>query len=101
MEIQLKNLFKCYGDFTAVEDLNLTIPSGQITAFLGPNGAGKTTTIKMMVGLITPTHGSVLMDGSEFYSDPVRFKKILSYVPDFPFLYDRLKGWKHIRLFVQ
>jgi ABC-2 type transport system ATP-binding protein len=90
--IHLCRLTKRFGSFTAVDRLDLEIPAGKVTAFLGPNGAGKTTTIKMMTGLLFPTSGDLLIDGDDFCADPIRVKKIMSYVPDFPFVYERLTG---------
>lgn len=88
--IRLENVTKQFGSLTAVDDLSLEIPRGEFFVVLGPNAAGKTTTIKMMVGLLRPTHGAVFLGGINIQENPVTAKKILSYVPDFPFLYDKL-----------
>ncbi|MBV9462773.1 MAG: ABC transporter ATP-binding protein [Verrucomicrobiae bacterium] len=86
----LENISKTFGTLKAVDHLSLEVPEGQFLAFLGPNGAGKTTTIKMLVGLLKPTSGRALLGGHDMQSSPVAAKKLISYVPDFPFLYDKL-----------
>ncbi len=88
--IQVDQVTKEFGAVRAVCDLTLRIPRGQLYCFLGPNGAGKTTTIKMMTGLLRPTRGSVRIGGVDLREDPVSAKKITGYIPDFPFLYERL-----------
>ncbi len=90
--IELKNLHKKFGSFTAVDNLNLTVESGKFFGFLGPNGAGKTTTIKMMTGLYQPTSGSCLIDGFDIQARPLKAKRSFGYVPDQPYLYERLTG---------
>jgi ABC-2 type transport system ATP-binding protein len=90
--IQLQNVSKCYGNKTAVAGLSLDIPAGELFAFLGPNGAGKTTTIKMMCGLLFPTTGRVLIGGHDLQTDGERARQLLSFVPDTPFLYEKLTG---------
>ena len=95
--IELQNLVKEFGDLTAVDDLSLTVPSGEFFVVLGPNAAGKTTTIKMLVGLITPTRGQVKVCGLDVQHDPMEVRRRLAYVPDFPFLYDKLTPWEFFR----
>ncbi len=90
--IKLDHVSKQYGSKTAVFDLSLDIAAGELFAFLGPNGAGKTTTIKMMCGLLFPTSGSVLIGGHDLRHDGDRARQLLSYVPDQPFLYEKLTG---------
>jgi ABC-2 type transport system ATP-binding protein len=90
--IQLEHVSKQYGAKTAVRDLTLDIAAGELFAFLGPNGAGKTTTIKMMVGLLFPTSGVVRIGGYNLAADGDRARQLLSYVPDQPFLYEKLTG---------
>ncbi len=90
--IKFMGLTKQYGDFTAVDNLNLEIRPGKIFGFLGPNGAGKTTTIKMMVGLLKPERGTVSVDGLDIVKETTEVKKITGYVPEQPFLYERLTG---------
>jgi ABC-2 type transport system ATP-binding protein len=89
--IRTEQLTKRYGSLVAVNDLNLDIPQGQFFAFLGPNGAGKTTTIKLLAGLLKPTSGRAFIGGYDIQLDPVEARKIISYVPDMPFLYDKLE----------
>jgi ABC-2 type transport system ATP-binding protein len=88
--IQAINLSKQFGDLRAVERLNLDIKQGEFFAFLGPNAAGKTTTIKMLTGLLRPSSGSCSVCGHDLQKEPEAAKSLLSYVPDFPFLYDKL-----------
>jgi ABC-2 type transport system ATP-binding protein len=88
--IELENVSKDFGEVHAVRDLNLTINAGELFCFLGPNGAGKTTTIKMMCGLLRPTRGAIRFGGVDISRDPVAARRVTGYIPDFPFLYDRL-----------
>ena len=90
--IELENVTKRYGTKLAVENLNLTIAKGELFAFLGPNGAGKTTTIKMICGLLFPTSGIVRVGGFDVQKDGDRARQLLSYVPDQPYLYEKLTG---------
>lgn len=90
--IEIQDLTKRYGDFTAVDGLSLTAAAGEIFGFLGPNGAGKTTTIRIVAGLSLPTSGSVTVNGIDVVHDAVRAKSILGYVPDRPYLYEKLTG---------
>jgi ABC-2 type transport system ATP-binding protein len=88
--IRLEALAKHFGLLRAVDGLDLEIPQGEFFAFLGPNAAGKTTTIKMICGLLKPTSGRVFVGGHDMQREPERAKAQLAYVPDFPFLYDKL-----------
>lgn len=88
----LKDLVKNFGSFTAVNKINLEIRSGELYGFLGPNGAGKTTTIKMITGLLSPTSGKIFLDGIDMWQKPVESKFKIGYIPDLPFLYDKLTG---------
>src|SRR6516225_6392134 len=90
--IHLDRVTKQYGRKTAVQELSLDIPAGELFAFLGPNGAGKTTTIKMMCGLLFPTTGRVLLGGFDVQKQGDRARPLLSYVPDQPYLYEKLTG---------
>ncbi len=90
--IVLKGMRKDYGDFTAVHDLNLEVDRGEIFTFLGPNGAGKTTTIKVLTGLLKPTRGHVQIMGYDIQKQPVEAKKRIGYIPDHPYLYEKLTG---------
>ena len=90
--IEIRELTKKYGEFTAVNGLSLRAEAGQIFGFLGPNGAGKTTTIRIISGLSLPTSGTVLVNGVDVAEDPVRAKSVMGYVPDRPYLYEKLTG---------
>lgn len=90
--IQLEHLTKRYGSFTAVDDLNLQLSEGEIFGFLGPNGAGKTTTIRMMMGLLKPTAGHIRLGGHDLATAPLAAKAISTFVPDRPFVYEKLTG---------
>ena len=95
--IRLENLTKRFGDMVAVDHLNLDIPAGELFVFVGPNGAGKTTTIKMIAGLLRPTEGRVILCGHDVQKDYIEARSLLSYVPDQPFLYDKLTGREFLR----
>jgi ABC-2 type transport system ATP-binding protein len=90
--IELDHLTKKFGIFHAVRDLCLRVPPGEIFGFLGPNGAGKTTTIRMMAGLMKPTSGRILLDRKDMAREPEEAKAILGYIPDRPYLYEKLTG---------
>ncbi len=90
--IELKNLTKKYGDFTAVDHVNLEVRPGEILGFIGPNGAGKTTTIKMMAGILKPTEGTAQICGHDILHEPLEAKRTFGFIPDRPFLYERLTG---------
>ncbi len=95
--IQATQLTKHFGEKLAVAPLDLDIPEGTFFCFLGPNGAGKTTTIKMMTGLLRPSGGTVSIGGINVQEDPVAAKRCMGYVPDHPFLYDKLTGREFMR----
>jgi ABC-2 type transport system ATP-binding protein len=90
--IELVHVTKRYGTKLAVDDLSLTVPAGELFAFLGPNGAGKTTTIKMLCGLLFPTSGEVRVGGFDVQKQGDQSRQLISYVPDQPFLYEKLTG---------
>jgi ABC-2 type transport system ATP-binding protein len=90
--ITFENLTKTYSGRKAVDDLNLQISQGTIFGFIGPNGAGKTTTIKMMAGVLKPTKGRILINGLDIAKEPSRAKMIIGFIPDRPFLYEKLSG---------
>jgi ABC-2 type transport system ATP-binding protein len=90
--IVCQGLTKTFGALRAVDNLNLTIRAGELFGFLGPNGAGKTTTIKMMTGLLRPSAGTAVIAGYDIQTEPLRAKSILGYIPDNPFLYEKLTG---------
>ena len=88
--IQLEHVEKRYGDFVAVQPLNLHVRSGEVFGFLGPNGAGKTTTIRMLAGVLQPSAGRILIDGLDVSKEPVQSRRIVGYIPDRPYLYEKL-----------
>ena len=90
--LKIENLTKKFGNYTAVNSINIHIKEGELFGFLGPNGAGKTTTIKMIVGLYAPTSGEIHFNGMDIKSDPIEVKKIFGYVPDQPYMYEKLTG---------
>jgi ABC-2 type transport system ATP-binding protein len=99
--IELIHVVKRFGELTAVNDISLTVPRGEFFAVLGPNAAGKTTTIKMLVGLIKPTSGSARVGGFDVQTHPLEARRRLAYVPDFPFLYEKLTPWEFLRFMAQ
>jgi len=88
--IEIKNLSRFFGGLRAVDDISFTVDSGSITGFLGPNGAGKTTTMRMMVGYLQPTKGSILLDGKSIYEDPIATSTKIGYLPEHNPLYDEM-----------
>src|ERR1041384_5832324 len=99
--IELVQLAKKFGTLTAVAGIDLVIPRGEFFAVLGPNAAGKTTTIKILTGLIKPTTGTAKVGGFAVQKHPLEARRRLAYVPDFPFLYDKLTPWEFIRFTAQ
>ena len=95
--IQTKGLSKNFGALRAVDHLDLDVAQGEFFAFLGPNGAGKTTSIKMLAGLLRPSDGWVRVAGYDIQKDATAAKRLISYVPDFPFLYDKLTPREFLR----
>jgi ABC-2 type transport system ATP-binding protein len=90
--IELQDVTKKFGSFTAVDNISLKVEAGQFFGFLGPNGAGKTTTIKMLTGLYEPTKGHCFVNGHDVHWDPLPAKRSFGYVPDQPYLYEKLTG---------
>ncbi len=92
--LKLQGISKSYnkGAVKAVDNISLDIKSGEIFGFLGPNGAGKTTTLKMIVGLLKPDQGTIIVDGINAWEEPLKVKSMISYVPDNPEIYEKLKG---------
>lgn len=88
--ISIQNLNKSFGALQAVNNLSLIIPAGELFCFLGPNGAGKTTTIKMLTGLMRPDSGTIRIGGFNIGTQSVEAKRIMGYIPDMPFLYEKL-----------
>lgn len=95
--ITTNGLTKKYGDLVAVDQLELYVRKGEIFGFLGPNGAGKTTTIKMIVGMLQPTAGNIFIDGIDAIKRPLQAKAILGYIPDRPYLYEKLTAIEFLR----
>ncbi len=95
--IRLENLTKHYGSFVAVDDLSLEVPSGVLYGFLGPNGAGKTTTLRIIAGILRPTRGRAFLGGDDVHQNPLSAKARLGFIPDRPFVYDKLTGAEFLR----
>jgi len=95
--IKLESVSKSYGDHEAVENLSLHVPAGELFGFLGPNGAGKTTTIKMIAGLLQPSSGRIVLAGHDLALAPVAAKQVLGFIPDRPFLYEKLSALEFLR----
>jgi ABC-2 type transport system ATP-binding protein len=95
--IAIHDLVKRYGGFIAVDGVSLEVPRGQIHGFLGPNGAGKTTTIRMIAGLLKPSSGRILVNGHDLGAEPERAKASLGFIPDRPFIYEKLTAGEFLR----
>ncbi len=95
--IAVEGLVKRFGAFTAVDDVSLSVAPGEIHGFLGPNGAGKTTTIRIIAGLLKPTAGRVLIGGHDLAEHPEAAKASLGFIPDRPFVYEKLTAGEFLR----
>jgi len=95
--IELIHLVKRFGELVAVDDISLEVPRGQFFAVLGPNAAGKTTTLKILAGLMRPSSGTARVGGFDVETHPLEARKRMAFVPDFPFLYDKLTPWEFLR----
>jgi ABC-2 type transport system ATP-binding protein len=95
--IEVQHVTKRYGRVTAVDDVSFRVERGEILGFLGPNGAGKTTTMRMIAGILQPTSGSVLVGGIDMLSRPLEAKARIGFIPDRPFVYDKLTGGEFLR----
>jgi ABC-2 type transport system ATP-binding protein len=95
--IKLVDLTKVYRGFKAVDHLQLEVDAGRVFGFIGPNGAGKTTTIKMMAGVLKPTAGQILIDGMDIATQPAAVKGCVGFIPDRPFVYEKLTGNEFLR----
>lgn len=95
--IRLTGLRKTYGSFVAVNSIDLHVPRGELFGFLGPNGAGKTTTLRMIAGILKPTAGRVTLGGDDIVNDPMSAKQRLGFIPDRPFVYEKLTGAEFLR----
>ena len=94
--IEVENLSKRYGDFTAVRDLSFVVRAGEIMGLVGPNGAGKTTTLRCATGIIPATFGSIRLAGIDLIADPIGAKRQMAFVPDEPRLFEYLTVWQHL-----
>ena len=95
--IEIRALTKRYGNFTAVDGIDLTVPAGEVFGFLGPNGAGKTTTMRMVAGILRPTSGQITVAGVDLLKHPVDAKSRMGFIPDRPFIYEKLTGSEFLR----
>ena len=95
--IAIHDLVKHYGRFAAVDGVSLDVKSGEIHGFLGPNGAGKTTTLRMIAGLLKPTSGSIVVNGHDLATAPEAAKASLGFIPDRPFIYEKLTAGEFLR----
>ncbi len=99
LTIETRNLTKHYGNFTAVDRLNLRIDAGDSYGFLGPNGAGKTTTLMMILGLLQPSEGEVFIDGELIASDAFEIKRRIGFVPEYQTFYEEMSAWEYLLFF--
>ena len=95
--LRLEGVVKRYGTFTAVKGIDLVVGSGEIFGFLGPNGAGKTTTIRMVAGILEPSEGRILVGPNDLATEPMAARARIGYIPDRPFLYEKLSGIEFLR----
>ena len=95
--LKFTNLTKRFSDYIAVDDISLSVAAGEIFGFLGPNGAGKTTTIKMLAGLLKPDIGTILINGNDLARNPTVCKQDTGYIPDRPWLYEKLTGMEFLQ----
>ncbi|MEW6111538.1 MAG: ABC transporter ATP-binding protein [Thermodesulfobacteriota bacterium] len=94
--IRVENLSKRFLRTVAVDHIDIHVPAGEIMGFLGPNGAGKTTTIRMLAGLMKPDTGTIFLGGHNLAEEPEKAKIITGFVPDRPYLYEKLTGWEFL-----
>lgn len=90
--LKIEGLAKSYGGFSAVKELSLAVPEGQLYGFLGPNGAGKTTTMRMIMGILVPSAGTITIAGRDAHEHPEYVKSVVGFVPDNPIFYDYMRG---------
>ncbi len=95
--IRLEKLTKTYGNFVAVDGIDLHVPRGELFGFLGPNGAGKTTTLRIIAGILRPTAGRIWLGGNDLIAEPTAAKMRLGFIPDRPFVYEKLTGAEFLR----
>jgi ABC-2 type transport system ATP-binding protein len=96
--LEVRDVTKRYGGLVAVNHVNFTVKPGEVLGYLGPNGSGKSTTVKMVVGLMPPTHGKILLDGEDIQDDLVSYKRQVGYVPEEAHVYSYLTGAEFLRL---
>jgi ABC-2 type transport system ATP-binding protein len=96
--IEVHSLTKCFGKLAAVNKVDFSVAPGEVFGFLGPNGAGKTTTMRMIVGLIQPTAGSIAIDGHDLVKEPLAARAVTSFIPDRPYLYEKLTGFELLQM---
>jgi len=94
--IRIEHLEKRYGKFQALHPLDLHVRAGEVFGFLGPNGAGKTTTIRILAGVLPPSAGRVVVDGVDLATDPVSARRRIGFIPDRPYLYEKLTAWEFL-----
>ncbi len=99
--IEFINVYKRYGQYLAVDNINLKIKKGEIFGFSGPNGAGKTSSIRMLTGIIPPSEGQILMGEQDIQKNDLYCKRITGYVPDRPYVYERLRAWEFIEFIAE
>lgn len=97
----VENLIKKFGGHVVVDNISFFVDKGEIFAILGPNGAGKTTTVKMIVGLLKPNSGRIIVDGIDAVKQPIDAKRLISYIPDEPFVYHNLTGREFLRFILR
>jgi len=95
--IEVQHLTKRYGPVTAVDDITFRVEKGEILGFLGPNGAGKTTTMRMIAGILAPTSGTIQVAGFDVVREPMQARQRMGFIPDRPFVYDKLTGTEFLR----
>ncbi|MEE2923588.1 MAG: ABC transporter ATP-binding protein [bacterium] len=94
--IELDQVVKQFAEHRAVDSISLKVEPGEIFGFLGPNGAGKTTSIRMVTGILPPSSGKVLIQGLDIQKHPIECKRKMGYIPDRPYVYEKLKGWEFL-----
>jgi ABC-2 type transport system ATP-binding protein len=99
--LKIVNVYKRFDKIEAVSNLNISVKEGEIYGFLGPNGAGKTTTLRICAGLLEPDEGFVEIDGERAGLEKVEFRKSMAYIPDRPYLYEKLTGWEYLNFVSQ
>ena len=99
--LDIKDLTKVYGHFTALDKLSLQIGDGELPGFVGPNGAGKTTTMRILATLLLPTSGTAAIDGADVVKEPKKVRRLVGYMPDFFGVYDHLKSWEYLDFYAR